>query len=133
MGGAVEDRREAYRAPGRTGRVVAASLLVFLAAILTARLLLDAETAQGQAVILVVAGPLVFLLVAAFLGWIAGAVLATLFFGGVLAFRLVLVSTEVGWPPLLLLPVVAFSLALAVRVARRMGRPTEAPPEAEEE
>ena len=127
VGACVEGRSEAYRAPTRAPRLLGAGVVVFLGAILVARLLLRADRTEEQVATLAVAAPLLFLLLWGVVGARAGAVLAALFLVAVVALRAFLVAAPIGWPALLLVPVVAFTLYLAGRTVRDLRKGREEP------
>ncbi|HLF15841.1 MAG TPA: hypothetical protein VI796_00170 [Candidatus Thermoplasmatota archaeon] len=110
---------DSLRAPASSPRLVASALLLFLLAIVLARLLI-----QDLWQLFLLALPVALLLFSLLLGVRLALLLSVLLAGGALALRAYLEATHSVWPALLLMPVVAFTLFLASRVvvAMRDGR-----------
>lgn len=105
--------------PPGAGRVVATAFALAFLALVMARLLVQGGWAW---VLFAVLLPVILLALVAILGWVL-ALLGTAFFAScVLAFRAV-VTSELGWVAVAMVPVAAFSAMLGVRVVRRLRAP----------
>lgn len=102
----------------RGGRAFAQLVLLFLVAVLVGRLLLE-PTGVG-AVVLAFTAPVLFAVLAALNGWRGALVLLGAFLALALLARLLFAASDRAWVLLLLLPVVASTLAVAASVARQM-------------
>lgn len=102
--------------PRGSGRVVAVGVVVFLAAVFLGRLL----WARGDLwKYFLIALPVVLLLLSLAVGFVRAVVLLAFFASTVLAVRW-LASEGPGWPIILLVPVLALSLMLVLRVFSAM-------------
>lgn len=107
------------RGPAGVGGLVAIGALVFLAAVLMARLLL----ARGDLwKLFLLALPVVLVLLSLALGIPRALLLLGAFVAAVLGIRLVLEMEGAGWVILLLFPIVLLALMLGARVVRQLWR-----------
>lgn len=101
------------RGPPGAGRVVLSAVLLFVLAILTARLILDGTWGWGLAALLV---PVLFLVGGITVGWLLSAILVGFFAAAVLLVRQLLLAENLSWSLGLFAILFLASAAMAGRV-----------------
>lgn len=101
------------RGPPGAGRVVLSAVLLFVLAILTARLLLEGDWAWGLAALLV---PVLFLVGGITVGWLLSAILVGFFAATVLLTRQLLLTESLSWSLVLFAILFLAPAAMAGRV-----------------
>ncbi len=102
--------------PVSPGRVVLVGVVVFLLAILAARLMLE-RTGVGMGIFFLLL-PVMLLVLSLLVGWVLGLTLLVFFAGSAVAIRLLLVDAARGGLLLVLAPVLAVTVWLSLRVIR---------------